>query len=67
MLTHRDSVYSTGITAKTAGSKDRYRSISGRQPYSSIGPCAYLYESTIDDYRLRVCACARSMVDLHFC
>jgi len=22
--------------------------------YSSIGPCAHLYESTIDDYRLRV-------------
>jgi len=33
MRTRSDSVYSTGISAKTAGSKDRYRSISGRQPY----------------------------------
>ena len=30
MQTHSDSVYSTGITA---GSKDKYRSISGRQLY----------------------------------
>jgi len=34
--TGSDSVYSTGITAKTPGSNDRYRSISGGQPY--IGP-----------------------------
>jgi hypothetical protein len=33
MQTRSDSVYSTGIRAKTAGSKDRYRSISGRQLY----------------------------------
>jgi len=31
--TRSDCVYSTGITAKTAGSKDRYRFISSRQSY----------------------------------
>jgi hypothetical protein len=31
--TRSDCVYSTGITAKTAGSKDRYRFISGSQSY----------------------------------
>jgi len=51
MQTRGDSVYSTGITA---GSRDKYMSISGQQPYSSIGPRAHLYELTIDDYRLRV-------------
>jgi len=31
MQTRSNSVYSTGITTKTAGSKDRYKSISGQQ------------------------------------
>jgi peptide methionine sulfoxide reductase MsrB len=43
MRTRSDCVYSTGITAKTAGSKDRYRSISGWQPY--IVPLAHAHIS----------------------
>jgi len=33
MRSRSDGVYSTGIKAKTVGSKDRYRSICGWQPY----------------------------------
>jgi hypothetical protein len=52
MQTRSNCVYSTGITS---GSEDRYRPISGRQPYIvPAGPRTYLYESTGDDYRLHV-------------
>jgi len=34
MQTRSNSVYSTSIRAKTAGSKDEYWAISGRQPYT---------------------------------
>jgi hypothetical protein len=70
-------MYSTGITAKTPGSGDRYWPPA---VYSSIAPRAHLYESTIDDYRLRVTQgstgsllwaarvrVAQPIVDLHFC
>jgi ribonuclease HI len=33
MRIRSDSVYSTSITAMTAGWKDKYMSIAGRQPY----------------------------------
>jgi len=33
MWTRRDCVYSTGITANTTWCKDRFRSITGQQPY----------------------------------
>jgi hypothetical protein len=43
MQAHSDSVYSTGINARTVGSRDGNRAILGRQPY--IVPSAHVHTS----------------------